>query len=787
MAAPVLQAHTMSRLNKTKSAAGGVPLAQFMVVSGTGITSWAITLSGGTASHWNLPVDGSSPTPTSTGDTAELNGGPYTFSVTATNADGTSAPAVLTINVPSARVGYTVSTPSQIDSGLRLGTEGGLSIKSQLGGRYVEIARGAETQFPQGTSATFRGFNLHTGSFTVTSEDTANRSAVARVFCNGGCSRIIFTEFNIYSSIAAHGPDVGLPPDGGNSQNPALIAVAYNSSFGTCTDLTFDDILLGAPVSASFASQWLSGVDIAGQSTSPYTPATGITVSNVTMDRVKDGIRTSRVNSSTFENLTIDRFCSNSMFLGGFTNNTFRNIIVVRPTLNRADVGDHRDFMQVGSGAPTSNYDSFVFDQIYLISADGNSASQGPFFDDVSYYQSLVTGFTQNNQSLSNIFADPCVQQGIHMDGGSGWDVARATIIRGECAEAQNIDASGNYVAATFITPVVDGSNYVSTTGIVSKSAVQSFAADVLTGNFPDITTLNSDLSSITALPAGGTGFTSQNEAVRAAYYDEFFQEPGRAIDYPNLTPAQILAEIRLAYAPVLLGPLRNADGTYNGAFFPDGTNNDGTVYQATPPSEITSSAPVSAATVGEPVTVTFQLDAAANLAVTITPAVGGVSGSFDPATVLIPVSSASGTTDFTASSAGTSSITATDDRGLTDPAALVLTISAAVAAPTVYTQSLSSAAIPLGGAIDITYVLDAAATADVTITPASTLAGAFSTATVVIPFGQTTGAVTFIPSVNGSGVLSAINDRSLANPSNAAFSVSRTIRGQLIKMGIRA
>src|SRR6185369_17647234 len=100
MAAPVLQAHTMRRGALTRQTCGEGPLAQFMVVSGTGITSWSITQTGGTAGHWNtsgaIQTGGSSPTPTSTGDTADLNGGPYTFNVTATNASGVSNTAVLT-------------------------------------------------------------------------------------------------------------------------------------------------------------------------------------------------------------------------------------------------------------------------------------------------------------------------------------------------------------------------------------------------------------------------------------------------------------------------------------------------------------------------------------------------------------------------------------------------------------------------------------------------------------------------------------------------------------------
>ncbi len=129
-----------------------------MVVSGSGITSWAITLTGGTAAHWTTPTDGTSPTPTAAGVAAALAGGPYTFNVTATNGDGTSNTVVLTINVVANT--FSVSKRSEINAV----TTGGDAQAAVINGKTVEFARGstdlALAVYPSGNTGSTTGVVL---------------------------------------------------------------------------------------------------------------------------------------------------------------------------------------------------------------------------------------------------------------------------------------------------------------------------------------------------------------------------------------------------------------------------------------------------------------------------------------------------------------------------------------------------------------------------------------------------------------------------------------------------
>lgn len=225
--------------------------------------------------------------------------------------------------------------------------------------------------------------------------------------------------------------------------------------------------------------------------------------------------------------------------------------------------------------------------------------------------------------------------------------------------------------------------------------------------------------------------------------------------------------------------------GTYAGALFPDGSWNNGTVYNATPATVISSSILLSSIQVGASTTVTYQLDAAAITPVIITPTKSGTgTGTFSAATVTIGTGEVSGTVDITATGVGTLNIGCTNNAGLTNPATLPLTITAAPVAPTTFTQSASPTTTNPGGLLTLTYVLNAPATAATTITAACTLSGSFvQGTTVAIPFGETTGTLTFIPSLIGTATFSATNDKSLTNPANIAVTVSACSVGQLKRL----
>lgn len=576
--APILQNYTMRRGARTKASAGSVDLEQFMLASGGGVSSWTITLASGTTGHWNLPTTGLCPTPTTAGDNAELNGGPYVFNVVATNSGGASNVAQLTINTVADV--YTVASPAEVDTGIRSGLDNGVSIRNNLGGRVIEFAKGCETNF-DGVQCTFRQFNTHIGTFQVTSEDQVEQTTLWRLNFSGGNDGIVFHHLRMNQFIPPSGPDIGEAPAGGNAQSAAMVQMAYNSTFGTNANITFEDMWFGATEDqAPFTSQWCTAVSIIGQQVSPYTPISNIVFRRVLCERVKDGFRIARATDCWLDDVVVDRFCSNSVFVTGNSGHKFTNVILCRPFVNRTDPADHRDYFQIGGSTPVMNVDNFETNGLFCIQADGTSASQGPFHDDVAYYQGAVTGFTQNGHKLYRVFYDGSASQGIHMDGGTGWDVQRSTIIRGEVANTVSLNqTTGAIEPPLFAKPQMDGNNNVDSTGTADGNAVLYIDADISGGEFPNILTLNAVLSSLATPPTSWNDQTQNNQADRIAFMSNFFQDPGRVIDYANLDAREILAEIRLAYAPIVDGPLKRSDGSYHGAFMPDGSDNDGSVY----------------------------------------------------------------------------------------------------------------------------------------------------------------------------------------------------------------
>lgn len=766
MVAPVLQNYTMRRGALTLANAGGASLAQFMQVSGDAVTAWSI-VAGDTTS---LQIDAATGaiTPTISGG---FGGATRVLTIRATNGDG-SDDADLTIEMVASA--YSVASPTQVDSsgtGLRQA-----SIRSALGGRTVIISRGTYAAFNGngGNSyntafqCRFAGFNTHTGRFTIRSEFPEDSYLSLSRLLFIGSQRIDVEDIDFESYLAATNAT-------SNNQNVAAITFQWTTTFGLCSDITISRCTGGAPSSATGPNQWMTGVDISGQSVAPYAKATDITIDDCIFERVKDGVRINNASGCTVQSLTVSEFCSNASFWAQeIDNNTLQDCVFVKAYNNPFDPGDHGDNNQVGggwgAGGVRSNCTSNSSYRNIFVVAGGNAYPQGPFYDDVSVYLGVATGFFQNNCSIQNVFCDAPIFGGIRMDGGSGWDTRRNTLVLGDAWENQ-----------TSAEPWINGSvlSLVPSTGICSDNFA-FYRDSYLLATFPDL----DDDNTIALLP-GLPPATWTNE-LRLSYLTPYFQDPGRVLDYSALTAAQIAAEIKEMYAPIEGGPLMNVDGTYRGSFFPDGTWNDGTVYEATPPSSIVSSAPVSNAEVGEPVTITFQLDANANQTVEINPSVSGVTGDFTPDPATVGVGEGSVTVSFVPTSAGTATISATNNRSLSGPSNLVLTITSPAVDPTAYTQSLNSGSTTVGASVQVTYVLDQVATADVIITPSSSLAGSFSSATVIVPFGSQSAQVTYTPSVQGTHVLSATNDSSLSNPASVNLLVVTTNLAQLIALGIR-
>jgi hypothetical protein len=636
--------------------------------------------------------------------------------------------------------------------------------------RGLDASGSGQSTYAPSNTLNFRTFNTHTGRITVTSEDVNNRTVVARLQ-TGGCSRLDFSAFVVTGYIAA-----GSGVAHGNKQNTALVQVYWNGTVGASDDTTFSDIDIGAPVEITNNSQWITGLYIQGQDSAPFVKILNTSVNDIRVARVKDGIRIGSSNGAVVSNSYVDSFCKDAVFLSGASNsyNSLEDLILCRPFQSVAEPDEHNDFVQIGSSTVGENWVGNTVRRVFCIGANGNGLPQGVFMDDVSYNSGAPTGFFQNNTTVEGLFYDGIETRGLSLDAGSGYDLRYATVIRGD---AVNV-APGDYGTPTLSAPV---SPDLTATGVARQNVFQRAASAVVATL--DFDSSNKVLRDISVEPAWGPS----SQVGRVAYYEQFFQAPDtEVLDYANMTPSQLVAEMRAAYAPIYDGDLKLDDGRYSGAFFPDGSWNDGTVYEATPPTAITSSTSVATAEVGEPIDVTFQLDAAANLSVEINPSVSGVTGSFTPDPVTVGVGEGSATTSLVATSAGTATISASNNRSLSGPSNLALTITTPDADPTTYTQTLSASSTTVSASVQITYTLDQVATAGVVITPASNLNGSFSSPTVAIPFGSQAAQVTYTPSVQGAHTLSATNDSSLLNPQNANLLVANTNVAQLIVLGIR-
>ncbi len=743
MAAPVLQAYTMRRGDLTRATAGGATLSQFMLASGSAVVTWSVTA----GSMTNLAIDAAtgSITPTAAGGWGSSQ---RVFTIRGTNADGFSE-AALTVDIVASA--YSVSTPLEIDStgtaGLRTTT-----IKAGMGGKSVIISRGTfaawngngGTAYNTAFECLFRAFNTHTGRFTVRPEFPEDMYPSISRLDLVGCVGMDIVDLGVETWLSAANTS-------SNAQNMKAMTCTFNSLYGACRDITFTRCYGGAPVTANQPQQWVGAINVTGQPTTPYVQCSNIEVDDCHFQRVKDGWTLSTANTCYIHDSTITDFCSNASFWAlELADNLLENCIHFRGWHNAIDTGDHPDNDQVGGGWGSSGVRSNCVNNNSIrnmfIASGGDSCAQGPFYDDVSYYLSTVTGFYQNNCSIENMFTDTAQPQACHMDGGSGWSVQRNTSVLGECWSI--LPTSTPKMLAAVVT----------VSGTAANNFVMNRGTEVV-GYFPTFDTDNT---------VAITGFSPNpwNNTLRLSYLTPYFQDPTRTPDWPNLTAVQAAQQCREMFAPILNGPLKNGNGTYRSAFFPDGTWNDGTVYQATPPSNYTLTCPDTTTVISDPVTLTVQLDAAAAGSIVFTPHVSGVTGTFSPTTLTLTIGQASGSIDFTPTSAGAASLTTTNSIALPNPSAVPVTVTTPSNAPTTFTQVASRTVLLVGVPVLVTYTLDKPATSPVTITPASTVPGGFSTPTVVIQVGATVGGASFTASAYTPGTLTAANDSSLANPS---------------------
>ena len=580
MTAPVLQPYTMRRGSLTLAGAGGVPLGQFMQTSGEAPTGWAI-LSGNTGNALAIDSATGAITPVASGG---FGAATWALGIQATGPSGPSNIATLTIN--TAALTYTVATPADTDTGLR-NTSG---IKAGLSGKTVEIARGAEAAFAGRTNLNFRGFNTHGATwFTITNEDAAHPTALT-LFTGIGLQRCNVLGLAFVTGIPTAYTGSGLDQaatDRQTLQGLQAFNLTYNSTFSFCQDVLVDGLKVGADPSYTDPTQWQTAFNLIGG------PAAGqaldrIEVRNCTLARVKDGFLIGNLSNTSIHDNTVNLFCSNAHFLGSAQMSDLQiyNQVATRPSFNPADPGDHQDMFQTGSSGVNSDWARIKIRNNKLLTLDGTALAQGPFCNDVGFNSTggnTGTVVISNGQRLTGFKFIDCEisgnlyeggANGLTFDVGTGWLVERNTIIRGKMASVQlktGYQFADPQVRADLLTET-SGAGSVPGRAVVYQGIVRNNVAHAAPVSVSNFALSTNTWVGATGLPTDATATSTPNEASRVAFLSTWFQAP--ANDDPTI-----------AYRPILNGPLKNADGTYQGALFPDGRTNDGSVYGAPPPS----------------------------------------------------------------------------------------------------------------------------------------------------------------------------------------------------------
>jgi hypothetical protein len=570
---PVLQPASQRRGRLTKAGAAAIAMADMMLLSGAGITSWAIALISGTAGHWTFPTDGTSPTPTAAGVAAGLNGGPYVFSVTATNAYGTSAAKTLTITTFANL--FTVSKKTEITAI----TTGGDSNSAIIDGKTLEFAR-YSTDLAVTTQTNriyFTKWRAAAGRCVIQHEDPDHPCVLGhiqvRLAKNLDFVSILINSPSLIRTTANAADSAWwhrtVTP---SADAPDYTGVRFLDTYGPCGVLGDGD---PTHTIYGFYNDVASGTAMDYEAT------------NLSLQWVRQGIfsntsSTAQLNVSFFGRTDIRYFTGNgyrceTQAPGSSTHFDF--LLEMSPTVDSTAPGTHADGIQPSNG---ENMDAVTIDRYVFVVADGNlTAAQGIFSRqasgvtppdysrlDVTIGNAIVLNRVSNAIVVSGTDVDHVFTLGqftmmFQRSGIYGPDISpytfnspqysRTPVLRFDAGtDPANCNADNGWVQGTI-------SN---ATGIdVSSVTAYGGAADA-TGTFPNSAWVTSEpLKALLAANSTVQNYTGVDDVRWHGTIDE------------------VLADITLALTPLLNGPAKNPDGTYRGALFPDGSLNDGSVY----------------------------------------------------------------------------------------------------------------------------------------------------------------------------------------------------------------
>lgn len=425
----------MARGTLTKAGAGAVNIGALSAGPFTA-TSSTYTLVSGTDGHWTLPTDGTTPAPTSTGDSADLNGGPYVFNYTST--DGVNSRSGVLILSTRANT-FTVSLRTEVSNSA--GTTS--PILSAVSGNRVEIAKGA-TDFANATYAAplYLTKWRPAGGCTIGNEDDAHPAPVANIQIKLPLN-LTLQKLNFRPQARIQNIVGGVDKSVDKGVYVRTTAPSTGTDQQTTNTITFDRCSLtgiadpgkaaygyyctddGAPLTVTFLGnhdiQWTQKPLSLGA-----TSGLGITVNgNVSGNEAWMRIRY----------WTEDGFIpsANSSETSSWN---FHHITFMSPMFDTANATIHPDSVQFPAGTNAKN---FNVDMLDLIQADGNSISQ--------------TFFSKNSQIGATVKNEISVGRSKHCFTISGTDSAHVVTGRNVTAITQ---WSGVYSAGDPASNVLD-------------------------------------------------------------------------------------------------------------------------------------------------------------------------------------------------------------------------------------------------------------------------------------------------------------------------------------------
>lgn len=550
----------------TKASAAGVNLGALLPIPMVA-TSSTYTLVSGTSGHWNLPTNGTHPTPTSAGVTARLNGGPYVFNysisdgtntvaakLTITTDLGRTLPAYDYINKSGGRTTvssetfttacYTVSTTAEYNA----------LTAANRSGATILVAKGVS-----GTVDLSMFGVTPTNPCLVQSEDVNNPSTISRVVMNtGGNHRV--DSVNILMTKTAATAAFG---------NANVLRTTGNTS-----NIRFSNIIVGAP---------------AGSSKSDYP--------SISMEQATDlHFRNSRLvryatmgvryqTRPVFKSLVAQYFNVDAFFFGNannevWTDGVFEDIIGSEPhwipgDQNHPDAGQFFTTATAGSGIQLTG--TMVFADVRFYGGAGDLSFNG------FGYTGSGTGFPklQGTVKMFGLAQSSLTSYAAGHLGNADYSASVATEMYGQTAVRQLTGVTGSISggkgsgAQGFDTWSDDGTTSNPSTNQRYPGHYQSFAwptgcnLKVIDSYFdgqPPTTVGTMDISKATyknKLPSS----TDPSSLTPAQINDNsaYFDDPNRVVNWAGMTPEQIDAIYADMYATKAGGPLDNGDGTVRG------------------------------------------------------------------------------------------------------------------------------------------------------------------------------------------------------------------------------